>query len=52
MKIPISMFCPLLPELVALGGADDAAEAEELLPVPLVAPLPLLEVLATPPPWW
>ena len=50
MKMPISMFCPLLPELVALGGADDAAEAEELLPVSLVAAL-LFEVLATPPPW-
>jgi hypothetical protein len=51
MKIPISMFCPLLPELAALAGADEVAEADELLPVPLVAALLLFEVLATPPRW-
>lgn len=47
MKIPISMFCPLPPELVALAGGDELAT---LLPVPLVAVLPLLELLAKPPP--
>lgn len=51
MKIPISMFCPLLPELAAPAGADDVVEAGELLPVSLVAALLLFEVLATPPPW-
>ncbi len=51
MKIPISMFCPLLPELAALVGADDVAEAGELLPVSLVAALLLFEMLAPPPPW-
>ena len=51
MKIPISMFCPLLPELAAPAGDDEVAEAGELLPVPLVAALLLFEVLATPPRW-
>lgn len=50
MKIPISMFCPLPPELAALAGADDVAEAGELLPLSFVAALLLLGVLATPPP--
>ncbi len=52
MKIPISMFCPLLPELAALPGADDVAEPGEVLLVLLAAALPLFEVLATPPRWW
>jgi hypothetical protein len=51
MKIPISMFCPPLPELAPLAGADDVAEAGELLPASLVAALLLFEMLATLPPW-
>lgn len=51
MKIPISMFCPLPPELAALAGADDVAESDETLPVLSVAALPPFEVLATLPPW-
>lgn len=50
MKIPISMFCPLLPELAAPAGADDVAESDELLPVSLVAAL-LFHVLPPRPPW-
>lgn len=51
MKIPISMFCPLLPELAALPEVDDVAEAGELLPVSLVAALLPFEALAPQPPW-
>lgn len=51
MKIPISMFCPPLPEVAELAGADDVAEADELSPVSLGAVLLLFQVLATLPPW-
>ncbi len=53
MKMPISMFCPLPPELAALAGADDVAEADELLPlsVSLLAALLLFQVLTPRAPW-
>jgi hypothetical protein len=43
MKMPISIFCPLLPEL-ALAAAGDAAEADELLAAPPSGELPLQTV--------
>jgi hypothetical protein len=43
MKMPISIFCPLLPKL-ALAAAGDAAEAAELLATPPSGELPLQTV--------
>ena len=40
MKIPISIFCPLLPELAALAAAGDVVEAGELLATPPSGELP------------
>lgn len=40
MKMPISIFCPLLPKLGALAAAGDAAEAGELLATPPPGELP------------
>jgi hypothetical protein len=40
MKMPISIFCPLLPKLAALAAAGDAAEAGELLATPPSGELP------------
>lgn len=47
MKMPISMFCPPPPEPAPPVVPDDVADAGELLPVSLVAALPLFEVPAT-----
>ena len=44
MKMPISIFCPLPPELAALAAAGDADEAGELLATLPAGELPLQTV--------
>jgi hypothetical protein len=41
MKMPISIFSPLLPEVAELAAAGDVAEAGELLATPPSGELPL-----------